>query len=204
MKTLLPLISWRAVGCTSRVLVCSLLLLLPAFGAGCSLLKWGTELPSRTVKMIIPGMDSDSAVDPVDVQEELMRSADIFLASMTTAADKLRRDGAPISQGDLLSQKISYTTTILALVTGPNAMANLLDMIVLVTRSRMVVETYWLPGVYGESARPFFDVCRDAETQLWQIATPLLTTASRKSYARPSKPCTSRIAIRRSSCPFRR
>jgi hypothetical protein len=48
--------------------------------------------------MIIPGMNSDTAVDPVDLQEELMRSADIFLAGVTTAANKLRRDGAPISQ----------------------------------------------------------------------------------------------------------
>ena len=63
----------------------------------------------------------------------------------------------------------------MALVTGPNALTNLLDMIVLVTRSRMVVEAYWLPGVYGESARPFLDTCREVETQLWQIATPLLT-----------------------------
>lgn len=180
MKTLFPLALRRIVGCLSRVLVCSLLLLLTAFSAGCSLLKWGTELPDHVVKMIIPGMDRDAAVDPVDLQEELMRSADMFLAGVTTAADKLRRDGAPISQVDLLTQKISYTTTILALVTGPNATTNLLDMIVLVTRSRMVVETYWMPGVYGESARPFLDVCRDAETQLWQIATPLLTTTQQE------------------------
>lgn len=180
MKMLFPLALRRTVGCTSRVIVCSLLLLLTVFGAGCALLKWGTELPSHTVKMIIPGIGSDTAVDPVDVQEELMRSADVFLAGVTTAADKLRRDGAPVSQVDLLTQKISYTTTVMALVTGPSAMTNLLDMIVVVTRSRMVVEAYWLPGVYGESARPFLDVCREAETQLWQIATPLLTTAQQE------------------------
>lgn len=180
MKMLFPLALRRTAGCTSRVIVCSLLLLLTVFGAGCSLLKWGTELPSHTVKMILPGIGSDTAVDPVDVQEELMRSADVFLAGVTTAADKLRRDGAPVSQVDLLTQKISYTTTVMALVTGPSAMTNLLDMIVVVTRSRMVVEAYWLPGVYGESARPFLDVCREAETQLWQIATPLLTAAQQE------------------------
>jgi hypothetical protein len=125
-------------------------------------------------------MDSGTSVDPVDVQERLMRSADMFLAGATTAVDKLRRDGAPISQGDLLTQKISYTTTIVALVTGPNATTNLLDMLVLITRSRMVVEAYWLPGVYGESARPFLDICREAETQLWQLATPLLTAAQQE------------------------
>ena len=180
MKMLLRLILPRAVGCTCRGLVRSLLFLLAALSGGCSLFPWSTEIPSRTVKMIIPGMDSNAAVDPVGLQEEVTRSADIFLAGVITAADKLRRDGTPISQTDLLTQKISYTTTVMALVTGPNAMTNLLEMLVLVTRSRMVVEAYWLPGVYGESARPFLDICRDAEIQLWQIATPLLTAAQQE------------------------
>jgi hypothetical protein len=127
-------------------------------------------------------MDSGPAVDPVAVQEQVLRSADIFLAGMTasTSTEKLRRDGAPISQVELQTVKISYMTTILALVTGPNAIGNLLDMIVLITRSRLIVEAYWLPEVYGEAARPFLEVCREAETQLWQIATPLLTAAQQE------------------------
>jgi hypothetical protein len=125
-------------------------------------------------------MDSGTSVDPVDLQEQLMRSADIFLAGVTTSAEKLRRDGAPISQMDLQTLKISYTTTILALATGPNAITNLLDMVALITRSRMMVETYWLPEVYGESARPFLETCREAETQLWQLTTPLLTAGQQE------------------------
>jgi hypothetical protein len=130
--------------------------------------------------MIIPGTDSGLAVDPVDLQERLMRSADIFLVGVTTSAEQLRRDGAPISQVDLQTLRISYTTTLLALATGPNALANLLDMVVLIARSRMMVEAYWLPEVYGESARPFLETCREAETQLWQLAAPLLTTAQQE------------------------
>jgi hypothetical protein len=76
--------------------------------------------------------------------------------------------------------KISYATTILALVTGPNALTNLLDLIVLITRSRMMVEAYWLPEVYGETARPFLDTCRETETQLWQVATSFLTAAQQE------------------------
>jgi hypothetical protein len=64
----------------------------------------------------------------------------------------------------------------ITLATGPNVLANLLDMVVVMTRSRMMVEAYWLPEVYGESARPFLEICREMETQLWQMATPILTT----------------------------
>lgn len=125
-------------------------------------------------------MESGTSVDPVDLQEQLMRSADLFLIGMTTSAEKLRRDGAPISQVDLQTLRISYTTTILALATGPNAITNLLDMIVFITRNCMMGETYWLPEVYGESARPFLDTCREVETQLWQVAIPLLTAAQQE------------------------
>lgn len=161
-------------------LVRSLLFLIVTFGAGCSLLKWNAELPSRTFKTIIPGMGSGSGVDPVEVQEQLLRSADIFLVGMTISAEQLRRDGAPISQVELQTLKISYTTTILALVTGPNALTNLLDLIVLITRSRLIVETYWLPKVYGETARPFLDICREVETQLWQVAASFLAAAQQE------------------------
>jgi hypothetical protein len=180
MKTQLLQALRCAVGYADRGLRCSLIFLLTGLGTGCSLLKWNAELPSRTFKTVIAGMDSRPSVDPVDVQEELMRTADIFLVGMTPAVEKLRRDRAPLSQVDLQTLRISYTTTILALATGPNAMTNLLDMIVLITRSRMMVEAYWLPEVYGEAARPFLDTCREAETQLWQIATPLLTAAQQE------------------------
>jgi hypothetical protein len=180
MKTLFRLALWRAVGCARSVRVRSpILLLLAALSTGCSLLKWNAELTSRTFKTMI-GMDSGTSVDPVDLQEQLLRSADIFLVGVTTSAEKLRRDGAPISQVDLQTLKISYTTTILALATGPNVIANLLDMVVLITRSRMMVEAYWLPEVYGESARPLLETCRETETQLWQIATPLLTATQQE------------------------
>jgi hypothetical protein len=125
-------------------------------------------------------MGSGSSVDPVDVQEQLLRSADIFLIGMTTSADHLRRDGTPLSQVELQALKISYTTTTLALVTSPNSLTNLLDLTVLITRSRLMVETYWLPEVYGESARPFLDICREVETQLWHTAASFLTAAQQE------------------------
>ncbi|MBI3800641.1 MAG: hypothetical protein HY268_27140, partial [Deltaproteobacteria bacterium] len=177
MKMPLPLAWWHA----GSVLVRSaLLLLLAALSAGCSLLKWPGELPSRTFKTVITGMEGGTSVDPVDLQEQVQRAADIFLIGVTTSVEQLRRDGAPISQVDLQTVKISYTTTILALATGPNALANLLDMVVLITRSRLMVETYWLPEVYGESARPFLETCREAETQLWQLAASFLTAAQQE------------------------
>jgi hypothetical protein len=180
MKMLLPLTSWRAVGYVRKVLGHSPFLLLAALSAGCSLFHWSAELPRRTVQAIIPGMDRGPTFDPVAVQEQVLRSADIFLVGVNATADKARRDGAPISLVELQTLKISYTTTVLALATGPNALTNLLDLIVLISRSRLMAETYWLPKVYGESARPFLDICRETETQLWQLVSPLLPAAQQE------------------------
>src|SRR5262245_41356813 len=180
MKTLFLLTSWRTVVRARRVLVPSPLILLVTLSPGCSLLNSITEFPICTVKTTIAGKDTHTGIDPVDLQEDLMRSADIFLAGMSTSAEQLRRDGAPISQVDLRTLQISYTATILALATGPNAITNLLDLLVLISRSCLIVETYWLPKVYGESARPFLETCQETETQLWQIATPFLTAAQQQ------------------------
>ena len=76
--------------------------------------------------------------------------------------------------------RISSTTTLLTLATGPNVLTNLLDMVVVMTRGRMMVEDYWLPEVYGESARPFLETCREMESQLWQMVTPILTAAQQE------------------------
>src|SRR5215510_9841753 len=125
----------------------SLLFLVAVLSAGCSLLRWNAELPRRTFQTVIGGTEGGASIDPVDLQERLVRSADIFLVGMVTATDKLRRNGAPLSQVELQTLKIAYTTLILTLATGPNVTTNLLDMVVVITRSRMMVEDYWLPEV---------------------------------------------------------
>src|SRR5215471_12831547 len=155
----------------------SLLLLAAVLSAGCSLLRWNAELPRRTFQTVMGGTEGGASIDPVDLQERLVRSADIFLVGMVTATDKLRWNGAPLSQVELQTLRIAYTTLILTLVTGPNVTTNLLDMVVVITRSRMMVEDYWLPEVYGESARQLLANCQEMETQLWRMMTPLLTTA---------------------------
>src|SRR5262249_16488484 len=37
-----------------------------------------------------------------------------------------------------------------------------------------------LPEVYGESARQLLETCREMETQLWRMMTPLLTAAQQE------------------------
>ena len=88
MKTRLPLAWRRIIRCARSVSMHSLFLVLTALIVGCSLLPWDAELPSRAFKTIFPGMNRDSSVDRVDVQEQLLRSANIFLTGVNTSIEK--------------------------------------------------------------------------------------------------------------------
>jgi hypothetical protein len=59
---------------------------------------------------------------------------------------------------------------------GPNAVTNLLDMMVLTRLSRLVVESYWIPEVLGEElGAEFFQTFIDLEEDIWTVADDVLT-----------------------------
>src|SRR5262245_50018329 len=129
MKFLFRPVRQRGMQWAGRAYLSSVLLLVAVCSAGCSWLRWQAALPSRTFQTILAGREGGASLDPVEAQEKLMRSADIFLLGMPTAAEKLRRNGAPISQVELQTLQISSTTTLLTLATGPNVLTNLLDLV---------------------------------------------------------------------------
>ena len=47
-------------------------------------------------------------------------------------------------------------------------------MTVFVTVTRVALEEYWQPKVFGESALPMLESCRNAETEIWQLAGTVL------------------------------
>jgi len=115
-----------------------------------------------------------AAVDPVELQQQLMRFADEFTARMSVASDQLRRGTNSIDRVEQQKWKLNYLTDTLAIASGQNSIANLLDMLVLTTTTRIAIEEHWLPKVYGESARPMLEDCRRAEGKIWTLAAPVL------------------------------
>lgn len=141
--------------------------------SGCTLLQTTLTLPERAVSRILPQKDGDTA-DPVELQQQLMRFSDDFLASMLGASESLRRNGQKLDPIELRTLQLQYTDNIQAVATGQNAFADLLDMAALVALTRMTVEDHWIPGEYRESARPLLNACREGEKQIWQIADGVL------------------------------
>jgi hypothetical protein len=74
-----------------------------------------------------------------------------------------------------LKWKIAVGTETCSIAIGPNAVVNLLDMTIFVTITREVLEDYWRPKIFGESAQPMLDGCRSAETNIWLLNCRVLT-----------------------------
>jgi hypothetical protein len=152
-------------------------LLLIALVTGCGLLKTATDVPEQAIRTVTPGKQNKGAVDTVDLQEKLLRFADEFSTSMTIGIDGLRRGTNAPNPEEVLNTKIEFATEICSIASGPNTIADLLDMIVFATLTRSTVEDYWQPKVFGESAQPLLESCRRRESNIWQIAQTVLKPA---------------------------
>lgn len=151
-----------------------LILLLVTLGAGCQLVQTASDVPGQAVRAVILGKKDKSAADPVEVQQQLMRFADEFSMRMLIGVERLRRGTNAPDPAEILQWKIAFDTETCSIASGPNAVANLLDMTVFVTVTRAAMEEHWQPKVFGESARPMLESCRNAETDIWRLADQVL------------------------------
>jgi hypothetical protein len=148
---------------------------------GCHAVRTAARLPAQAVKAVAPGKQSP---DPVMVQQALIRFTDEFMARMIFGIDGLRRGTNTPDPAEVLRWKIDFGTETCSIVSGPNAMANLLDMTVFATAVRMTAEEYWAPKLFGESAHALLESCRTAENEIWQFDATVLKPEQRKELLR--------------------
>jgi hypothetical protein len=152
------------------------LLLAVAVGvSGCNLLKSTLELPEKGIRSMLLRDQENGAPDPVELQSQLLRFADNAIEALNLAIGKLQgEDDKAARRRTLLMRRITMTNDILAIATGANTYANLLDMAVLASLNRMNVEDYWIPKFYGESAKSYLLVSQEVEKEIWRIAAKTL------------------------------
>ncbi|HWQ91678.1 MAG TPA: hypothetical protein VN673_08400 [Clostridia bacterium] len=116
-----------------------------------------------------------------ELQAEVMRFADRFL----TVIDEATRDlGKAVEKPEAraLAQrfKVDQMSSAITIAAGPNPTVNLVDMIVLLTLQRQLLEVYWVPTVYGEGARPLLDAYGRLEKEIWSMANDVLQPGQRQ------------------------
>lgn len=142
---------------------------------GCKVMQTAVNAPGEAVRAITPGQKGKPTANPVEGQQALLRFADEYAMRMVSGVDGLRRGSNALARAETLQTKIALASETFFIASGPNALANLLDMTIFVTGTRMALEDHFLPTVFGESARPMLEFSRNAEPQIWRLAESVLT-----------------------------
>jgi hypothetical protein len=138
------------------------------------LVQTATNMPGKAVRAVTPDNKGKHSVDPVEVQQTVLRFADEYLTRMVVGVDQLRLGTNALEPAESLKWKIALGTETCSIASGPNAVADLLDLTVFVTLTRMALEEHWQPRVFGDSAQPMLESCRNVEAEIWEYAGTVL------------------------------
>ena len=147
--------------------------LLPAL-TGCSFLRIPSSPPKARVGSLQLTNRETGPVTPTVLQAQVMRFADTYVATVAQVCDDIT---AKATNSDVrlmaLRWKLGQATSAYTDATGQNPAVNTLDMLVLVTMARMVVEEYGVE-TYGDALLPLLDAQRNLETSAWTLASGVL------------------------------
>ncbi len=151
----------------------------------CSIYLAGCEpaMAQRTEEVVVApigdkGENTAKSMTREELEDQVRRFADRYFTRVTLAANNVRAQTTTSEQYLLMQQWKSVSfATIVQIAIGQNAVTNLLDMMVLTTLSRVLVEEYWVPEVIGESVgQDFISAYRILEEDIWTVADAVLTT----------------------------
>jgi len=151
-----------------------LALLLPGL-TGCKLLRFPTSQPTAGVRSLQPAGPDTNLVSLSVMESQVMRFADVYASVVAQAADDLSAKlDTPEGRYEAQRWKVGQATSIYIDATGPNPSLNALDMLVMVTLSRMVAEDHFVK-VFGDDALPLLETHRRLEADAWLLAGGVLT-----------------------------
>jgi len=128
-----------------------------------------------TMQRLTPKDESERrAAHLQELQLKVMRYADDYTGRMRDALVSLDLQSTP-PEIRLMAQnwRVGQATAAYTIASGPNPTINALDMIVLASLSRMVVEDQWKQE-HGPVGQALLEAHRDLEQQSWSLAEGLL------------------------------
>ena len=154
---------------------------LALLASSCSVVRTETQQTKSLVQSLAGGKPGSDAGQQVAVlQTVVMRQADQYVAMVAQAADDFHAMvGTPQARMMAQQWKLQQATAAYITATGENPVLNAIDMVVLATVSRMVVQDYWVSEKFGAAAQPLLDTQRQLETNAWAVAHEVLTPEQR-------------------------
>jgi hypothetical protein len=145
--------------------------------AGC--VGAATQPKSQDVSVAKIGAESASrpAMQRQQLETEIMRYGDRYAARMSLEADRIKAKATtPELRWFATGWKLASQTAVVDIAVGPNAVENLLDMMVLASLTRQELETYWVPEVLGdELGQGLLKAARMLEEEIWEGSKRVLT-----------------------------
>ena len=156
--------------------------LLTLFGCASQLENGGRDV------RIAAGRTEEEARGPIvtqiEMQQGIERFTGEFLDRIVEACEPLSRSESERSRREGVRRVLVYSASVLDIAAGPYPEVNVLDMIVFIRLSRVAVERYWIPEIFGEEARPLVTAFVDSEERAWQLASKILTGRQREELNR--------------------
>lgn len=142
---------------------------------GCGMLRVPASPPKAEVRELHVRTNAVPGAVSIDIlQAQVMRFADVYATTIAQASDDLAEQlTTPQARLEALRWKLSQATSAFIDASGPNPNLNALDILVLVTLSRIVAEDHQLE-VFGDAALPLVESHRTLETEAWMLARPAI------------------------------
>jgi len=111
-----------------------------------------------------------------ELQQRVMRFSDEFVERVGSALTAFQHGPGTTAETRLDVQvwKLKHGTAAVEIASGQHALVNAVDMVVLVTLGRTVIEDTWLPR-YGERARPVLEAYQTQEPLAWKLINEGIT-----------------------------
>jgi len=153
------------------------LAVLIAAASGCSVVQHETVATKSLFGSLTGEGGKSKTTNVVEVvQTGVMREADLYVGAVAQATDDFRIRVPTIEARNAAQQwKLTEATAAYINASGENPLFNAVDMVVLATLSRYVVEDYWVGEKYGEAARPLLVVHQQLESNAWTVVSVVLT-----------------------------
>jgi hypothetical protein len=117
----------------------------------------------------------DHAQKLQDLQLGVMRFADEYVGRSNEAMNRFKEDTQnPEERLHVQTWKLQQATSAYTIATGPNPIANALDMVVLAALSRMVLDDVWVGQMDSTRAHQVQETARSLETGAWQLVSGTL------------------------------
>lgn len=143
-------------------------LLVAGLASACGLLRSAAALPAGVVDAVLP---EQQEAPPIEQQfTDLTRYFDLMVQRVDEASLAFEHTaGEPEAQVLAARWRLEAIRWAVQLSAGPNSLESALDLVVLATTFRWMLEDHWIPQVWGEAARPLQLAFQRIEEDGWTL-----------------------------------